>query len=232
MNIAIFLLSLIIFTLSYANKINSLKLLKRYVTFDKEAFENSLSEECRNEYENSEYNKCMPTIDLYNYKNACSDIQSEECQAFYKNPLKYYPICKDIPDFREMYQSIMIEILKQGLDIKCQTDESGNMCPFSIYLITDSDAVDVLKDQCESKKCTESLISVYQKLNMDQYAAYENSPYTSGSFTYQELNIKKNIISRLESEECQSLHTSSSTIAIKTNNFLLIVLLLLLLSLF
>jgi len=115
--------------------------------------------------------------------------------------------------------------LKQSLDIKCQINENGNLCPFSIYLITDSDAVDVLKDQCESKKCTESLFSVYKYLNMDQYAAYENSSYTSGSYTYQELNTKKSIISRLESKECQSLHTSnsSSTIAIKTNNFLSIV---------
>ena len=86
-----------------------MKLLKRYVTFAKEAFENSLNEECRNEYKNLEYNKCMPTIDLSNYKNACLDIQSDEYQAFYKNPLRYYPICKDIPDFSEMYQPIIMK---------------------------------------------------------------------------------------------------------------------------
>jgi len=165
----------------------------------------------------------MPTIDISNYRNVCSDIQSDECQAFYKNPLNYYTICKDIPYFREMYQPIMMQILKQGLYIKCQTNENGDLCPFSIYLITDSDTDDVLKDQCESKKCTESLINSYKNLNMDQYAALENSSYTSGSFTYQELNIKNNIISALKSEECQSLHSTSSTIAIKTNNFLLIV---------
>jgi len=65
MKLIILLLVLSVSTLSYANSINFLKLIKRSVTFDEEAFMNNLSEEFINELDNSEYNnECMP--EFYN----------------------------------------------------------------------------------------------------------------------------------------------------------------------
>jgi len=224
MKIITLLILLIFSVVSYANDINFLKLLKRNVVYDEEVFINSLSKECKNEYKNSEYNVCMPEINLSNYKNACSDINTEKCQSFYKDPLKYYPICKDIPEFNELYQQNIMITLKQSLDVACQTDENDDICPFSLYLVLktsndnsvddDTNNIDVLLDQCGSKKCTESLIKVYKDLKIDQYTALENSSYTTGSYTYQEINTKNDIISILESEECQSLHDTGDD----TNN--------------
>jgi len=143
---------LIFFITSYAHSIN---ILRRDVTLsDEETFWNSISEECRKEYENSEYMKCNPTINIINYKDACTDIKSESCQNFYNDPLKYYPICKDIPKFSELFHPNLIKSLLQTYSILCQTDENGDLCPFSLSLMTNSDNNDVLNDQCKSKICT------------------------------------------------------------------------------
>ncbi|ORX41569.1 hypothetical protein BCR36DRAFT_375194 [Piromyces finnis] len=194
--------------LIYANSINFLKLLKRDVAFDGDTFKNSISEECLNEYKNSEYNECLPTITLDNFKGECLKIQNEKCQKFYEDPLKYYPICGNFPAFKELYQPNMIKSLLQGYDIYCQTNENGDLCPFSI--------------------------NVYKEISKDQYTAYENSSFTSGNYSDQDLNELNHIISTLESEQCKSSHVSndnetSDSISIKINNILLISLSLLLL---
>ncbi|OUM58883.1 hypothetical protein PIROE2DRAFT_15758 [Piromyces sp. E2] len=179
------------------------------------------------EYENSKYNKCMPGLDLTNYKESCSDIESEECQDFYRDTLKYYPICKDLPDFREVFQPLVMELMLQGYESSCLTNEEGDLCPFSIFFMTDSqNTLDALHDQCQSKKCTDSLIKIYKDKNIDQYVAFENLPFSTGSFTYQELKAKDNILSVLESDECQSSHVTSNAITIATNNIFLIILIL------
>ncbi|ORX42846.1 hypothetical protein BCR36DRAFT_305742 [Piromyces finnis] len=220
--------------LIYANSINFLKLLKRDVTFDGDTFKNSISEECLNEYKNSEYNECLPTITLDNFKGECLKIQNEKCQKFYEDPLKYYPICGNFPAFKELYQPNMIKSLLQGYDIYCQTNENGDLCPFSINVITKNDNIEILNEQCKSKKCTESLLKVYKEISKDQYTAYENSSFTSGNYSDQDLNELNHIISTLESKQCKSSHVSndnetSDSISIKINNILLISLSLLLL---
>ncbi|ORX41422.1 hypothetical protein BCR36DRAFT_588056 [Piromyces finnis] len=224
----------IILIVSVSSYANSVKFLRRDVTANnEELLKINLSEECRMEYENSEYIKCSPSITLTNYKDTCSDFKSEKCQNFYKDPLKYYPICKDSPIFAEIYQPTMIKTILQTYDTLCQTDENGELCPFSLHLMTNnSGGADVLNAQCKSKKCTESLIKVYKDVSIDQYATLESSSQTTGSFTYEDISAKNELISMLESNECQSLHSTSDTTTVKTNTTLLVLLSLLLLLFF
>lgn len=232
MKLIILLLVLTVSTLSYANSINFSKLIKRAVTFDEEAFMNNLSEECINEFDNSEYNiECMPEFTISNYKQVCQQIKSEKCQKFYNDPdkSKYYPICSKIPQYNEVFNPLVFKSAIQGLQLKCQFDENGELCPFSLYSITKTGADEVLDDTCKSSKCTEELLGVYKDTNIDQLAALEDTSFATGNLTYEELSVSKYIVSELESEKCQSQHATSNASYIKTNTSLLISLLLLLL---
>jgi hypothetical protein len=224
---------LIISFLSCANSIDLRNVLKREVTYDSKTFNNNISEECKIESKNSEYNECLPKITLDNYRINCLNIKSEKCQEFYKNPLNYYPICKNIPDFSNLFQPSMIKSMLQGYDIYCQTNENGDLCPFSINVLLKKDNIDILNDQCKSKKCTESLLKIYKDITIDQYTTFENQSVTTGNYSEQELNEAKEIISKLESNECKSSYefsnNSSDSTIVKYNNILLILMLILLL---
>jgi len=214
---------LICFILSFAKSLNVLNMLKREVSYNEETFKNNLGKECDEEYENSEYNECFPSgITLGNYKKACSLINSEKCQNYFKDPLSYHPICKNSPVFSELFQPNNIKTLLQSFEIICQTDEKNELCPYSIYSITKTGSDKVLHDQCKSKKCTESLIKVLKELSIDQLASIESSSFTDGSYTYDELNSKNTVISKLESDQCKSLHATSGAVTIKINYVLLL----------
>ena len=220
---------------SNANNINYFNLLKRKVEYNEDAFLNNLSPECKEEYLNSEYYiDCEPDIQLSNYKDICFKFNSEKCQTYYENPLNYYPHCKENPEFSKMYQPILLKSMKQSYDLICQTDEEGNLCPFSIHTITKTGGAEVLLDQCKSKKCTESLINTYKNVDLDQLLAFEELSSTSGNVSYNELNSMKNIVTVLESNTCKSVQAkaSSDTVTTINNNCLIIFLSLLLIFLF
>jgi len=233
MKLIYLLLTLTISTLSFANSINFLKLIKRDVTYDEEAFLNNLSEECRTEYENSEYNnKCMPDITLVNYNNSCSDVDSEKCKTFFSDPLKCFPSCQNIPEFKELFQPAIMKTYQQSNKVFCQTNEKGELCPYSLSMMTKGGGINVLLDQCKSKKCTESLLEIFKDISIDQFTVFENSTYTTGNFNYNELNLVNQYISILESKKCQYLHVTSDASHININTSLLISLVILLLLLF
>jgi len=205
------LLILIAAVSSYASSINFSKLIKRNISFDEESFLNSLSKECREEYENSEYYKdCESSLTLTNYKKVCSDIKSEKCHNYFNDPLKYYPSCKGNSAFEEMYQPLMVKTQIQYYELTCQTDENGDLCPFSLSLITKQSGSGVLQEQCKSKKCTESLHEIVKDFKVEQFGAAEEQSFSTGSFSFDELNVMKDIASILESAECKSAHAMSS----------------------
>jgi len=226
------LIVLIMTFLACANSVNTLNILKREVTYDDEAFKNNLSKECKEELEKSEYAECEPIITLTNYKNACSALNSEKCQNYFKDPLNYYPICKSNPVFNELYQPNILKSLIQLYDIYCQTNENNELCPYSLFALTKSGGNDALRDQCKSKKCTDSLLKVYKDMSIDQYASFENTTYATGNYNYEEITAMNDVISALESDDCKSQHVTSNTIAIKINTIPLISLSLLLLLIF
>ena len=227
------LLSLTISTLSFANSINFLKLIKRDVIYDEEAFLNNLSKECRTEYEISEYyNKCMSDITLVNYKNSFSDTESEKCKIFFSDPLKYFPSCQNIPEFNEIFHPAINKTYQQSNKIFCQTNEEGELCPYSLSMMTKGGSINVLLDQCKSKKCTESLLEIFNNISIDQFTVFENSTYTTGNFNYNELNLVNQYISILESKKSQYLHVTSNASHINIDASLLIFLVILLLLIF
>jgi len=233
MKYSILLIFLLIFTLSHSNLINFSKIMKRTVTFDSDSFENSLSEECKTELDNSEYSICIYEIELDNYKNMCEENVKRKCRDVYENPFKYFPICKNNINFYENYQPVLMKSIIQDKKLICTTDEKGKICPLSLYrLRQNGDKIEAIFDNCKSKKCTESVINVFKDIDIEQYITYENLSITTGSFSYHELNSMNNLISILESDKCTSLHDTSSTINIKINNILLISSLLLLIFIF
>jgi len=212
---------------TYANSINYFNLVKRKVEYSEDAFLNSLSPECKEQYVNSEYYiECEPDIQLSNYKDICSKVNSEKCQTYYENPLNYYPLCKENSEFSKLYQPILLKSMKQSYDLICQTDEEGNLCPFSIHTITKTGGIEVLYDQCKSKKCTDALINTYKNVDLDQLLAFEELSSTSGNVSYNELNSMKNIVAVLESNTCKEVQAKATSDAITTaNNNSLIILL-------
>jgi len=214
----------------YANSINIPNLLKRGVNFDPSAFSNSLSKECIEEQTNSEFNECLTTININNYKQICNNIKTEKCQKFLDNPLEFFPICKQSPEFAELFQPTLVKTLKTAFEVSCQTDENGDLCPLALMTIRQEAAPEALDDTCKSKVCTESAINSYKKIDIDQMASYENLSTTGGSYSYQELNSIKKILSKLESNECKAQYESNSssiTTSTKLGTSLLIAVLLL-----
>jgi len=220
MNTNIFYITLLIFIITNVKSTNISKLLKRNVEFDEEALNNSLSEECLEEDQNSEYSVCISPITLNNYKQNCPIINSKKCQTFYNdsNPTKYFPICSKNPQYNEILQPNIIKSIKQNFEINCLTDENNNLCPYSLYLIVKGDNSGVLDDNCKSKKCTESIIKILKETNIDQLAAYENLSSTSGTFSYESLTSTNSLISKMESDKCKSSHITSNTSGAIVNN--------------
>lgn len=208
----ILLLNLIVITSSYASSIVFPTILRRDVSVNQETLLSNFSEECAEEDKNSEYSiECMSPVTINNWKQTCSNIYSEKCQKFYidEDKTKYYPICSKIPQFNELFKPLVFKNIVQKLELNCQTDENNELCPFSIYGITQTGGDKALDDTCKSKKCTEELLNIYKNVSMDQLAAYENLSYTNGSLSYEELSVAKRLVSELESEECKSKHVTS-----------------------
>ncbi|ORX58403.1 hypothetical protein BCR36DRAFT_580031, partial [Piromyces finnis] len=65
-----------------------------------------------------------------------------------------------------MFQPLVFKSAVHGFQLKCQTDENRDLCPYSIYLITKTGADEVLVDTCKSKKCTEDLLKVFKDTNI------------------------------------------------------------------
>ncbi|ORX83499.1 hypothetical protein BCR32DRAFT_291985 [Anaeromyces robustus] len=237
MNINSLYIILLITIISRVNSTNISKLLKRDVEFDAEKFNNDLSEECLEEDRNSEITiNCIPVFSLSNYKEKCASIKSELCQNFYKDPnlTKYYPICSKYPQYKEYFQPDIFDFFKQNYELSCLKDENDNLCPISLHKLTNGDFSGALEDNCKSKKCTESAIKILKNINVDQFAAYENLSFTTGTFSYETLNIHNSLISKMESDECKAMHSNnndndtSNANSIKINNNILLIMLVLL----
>ncbi|ORX77896.1 hypothetical protein BCR32DRAFT_282767 [Anaeromyces robustus] len=70
---------------------------------------------------------------------------SEECLEEQLNTeYNYFPVCKDDPIIKEMYQSVLMETLKLFYELECQTDENGDLCPIALSTIFNNYSPDVL----------------------------------------------------------------------------------------
>ncbi|ORX63472.1 hypothetical protein BCR32DRAFT_251565 [Anaeromyces robustus] len=226
-NLKLFFCLIIFMSSNLAYSLN----IKRNISFEEDKFFEGLSKECSEEQDNSEYNECMEEITGENYKQVCSTFNSEKCQKFFNNPLDYFPICKDDPKIKEYYQPSIMNYFTIHYGLICLTDENDNLCPFGLAVITKSGANEFVEDTCKSEKCTHSTIELCKKVTTDNLLSVESSSLTNGSYTYDELNSYKNVIKKLESDECRTQHVTSNANTIKNNSLLISLLLLLLLLL-
>jgi len=244
MKIISLLFILLLFISSYANSIMFSSIFKR----DDIDNDFSLSQECLEEELNSEYsNECMSTmVNISNYKEKCFIFKSEKCQTFYNDSdlSKYYPICTQDEQSKKIYNRMVFQTLIINVLSKCYTDENDELCPLSLFRITQPNTpIDysvVVDDTCKSKKCTESFIEYLSKKTLESYSAFEELD-SNHKYSYNDINMPKQIISKLQSNECRSMHNTGKTdnignssntsdaIINKTNNILLISLFLLLL---
>ncbi|ORX76747.1 hypothetical protein BCR32DRAFT_283857 [Anaeromyces robustus] len=141
-------------------------------TIDKYKLSDSLSNDCIEEEKNSEYNVCIPNMTIGNYKESCLNIKSEKCQKFYSDPdkSKYFPICSKNPLYNEYLQPLVIEYIENVLESQCFTDENGDLCPYSIYAITNTGGR-IFTENCKSKKCTELVKDAFKKISMEHLSA-------------------------------------------------------------
>jgi len=200
----------------------------------------NVSQECYEEDINSEYsNECMSTmVNISNYKEKCLIFKSEKCQTFYNDSnsdlSKYYPICTQDEQSKKIYNPIVFQTLINNVKSKCYTDENEELCPLSLFRITQPnipiDYSTVIDDTCKSKKCTESFIEYMSKKTLESYSAYEEVN-TNHKYSYNDINMPKQIISKLKSNECRSMHATSNAITFKNNDIILFSLLLLFLIL-
>ncbi|ORX87222.1 hypothetical protein BCR32DRAFT_264421 [Anaeromyces robustus] len=203
-NIFNYLLICLIIVISSNAKIITNHFLKRTVTYDNSSFEEGLSQECIEEHDNSEYMECMPVDkDLDVFKQGCLKIKTEKCQNFFKNPLEYFPHCKNFPKIQEYYSTNLMKALLIFYELKCQTDENGNFCPIAEALIKGEGDV---SNTCKSKNCTDTAIKSFQQMDEEFYMALQNTPFSSGSWSQEEINESKNMVKVLESDNCRSQH--------------------------
>lgn len=133
------------------------------------------SEACITEMTNME--KCISQkITKENLNIVCEASKSPDCQEFYSNPMSFLPSCQN---FNELITTSS-QIFNNSLSLMCETDESGNICPFTEYELTTSnggmigsnnlnpngetnpidnntinnnDAMNAVKNTCSSAKC-------------------------------------------------------------------------------
>ena len=207
-------------------------LLKRNIAFSQESVEeflNQLSEECLEENFNSEYNECFPSITLANYKESCAPISTEKCKAVYKNHFDYYPACKNDPVYQEMYNPVIFQNSIDSYNLVCKFDETGSICPFSLAALKKDYNGEIIQDTCKSKICSDALTEYLNSTGADVFGSLEESQFTTGNFSYNEMQSFKKLAEQLDTDECKAAHAKSGAIAVRNNTVLLVSLSLLLL---
>eukprot|EP00833_Pecoramyces_ruminatium_P010977 jgi/Orpsp1_1/1185009/evm.model.c7180000091935.1 len=144
----------------------------------------------------------MTQVTLKNYKETCLSFKSEKCQNFYKDPLKYFPICGDNPEIKQQYHPILLETAQLLYELKCQTDEKGELCPTALSsILHGNNNIFVLDDTCKSKICTESAIKIYKSFDKQLFSNLDILSATNETYSYSDLTKYKKIIKILESDE-------------------------------
>jgi len=69
----------------------------------------------------------------------------------------------------------------------------------------------VIDDTCKSKKCTESFIEYINKKTLESYSAFEELD-SNHKYSYDDINMPKQIISKLQFNECKSMHITRQII--------------------
>ncbi|OUM62505.1 hypothetical protein PIROE2DRAFT_11197 [Piromyces sp. E2] len=112
-------------------------------------------------------------ISKENIKTVCAAAQSAQCQQFYSNPMSFVPSCQNVNSLI----TTSADIFRNSVSVMCETNETGELCPFTEYEVTvgltniikankkksqlaeqqmNEAVLNSIKKTCESPKCTEA----------------------------------------------------------------------------
>ncbi|KAG4085504.1 hypothetical protein H8356DRAFT_1435310 [Neocallimastix lanati (nom. inval.)] len=182
-----------------------------------------MSEACKTEMINIE--KCISSeITKDNINLICTTSKSNECQQFYTNPMSLTPSCQNISELI----SVSTKIFSNSLSLMCETDEEGNICPFTEYEIVASDplnslysnmensanadGLNAIKNTCTSEKC-KAATKKYLQFIIDNNNSVSKTIELNYKFTsFQNTNVEvinnlKRYIEFLNGNECKNATT-------------------------
>ncbi|OUM70123.1 hypothetical protein PIROE2DRAFT_56996 [Piromyces sp. E2] len=168
--------------------------------------------DCRAEFLN--YRDCVKGIDndFHSFENVCEIVNSDKCKKFFEDPITIHEACNTELRMKNVLENIK-RYYDNGVNYYCQKDEKENLCPgaeqaimiLEKYQNNDiSDSIQILKNSCVSKACTNASINFIDYILTDSrdfneffIKRNETVPYTDN-----ENNVFKETLSYLKSEQC------------------------------
>jgi len=125
------------------------------------------SEKCISEL--TKFKNCIVTATKENLDSACNSYNTNECQAFYSNPLETAPSCENDVIIGTIFKS-SIDIISLDLKFKCQKDENGKACPLAEVDLNNENASgevisEAVKNSCKSRICRENALDILEYVN-------------------------------------------------------------------
>lgn len=176
---------------------------------------------CKNEMLQVE--KCLSQrITKENLIGICTAAKSELCQQFYTNPMGIVPSCNN---FKSLI-TISANVFSNSVSLMCETDENGNICPFTEYeifasnngnnnAVMNNNALNAIKYTCVSNKCTIATRKYIQYLIDNNEIVIQiisaNYRFSNIEDANREVMNSLNIfMSILNSDDCKSLHNEDN----------------------
>lgn len=207
------ILSLLAITSTYSLSINknlirrseNNKYIKRSVNVNVNRNALNISLECRNDIsKSSEYKECSDIkFTKADYDYLCSNLNSQKCQNFYKDPLSYIPNCKNDQEIVDLLSKPMMETNKASISFMCTKDSEGNICPAAEASLNGKNIdAEAINETCKSKECIKGLSEMLKATvkNIDAIELLSISTGKAGTTK----KIFSALLTSLESEQCVS----------------------------
>jgi len=176
---------------------------------------------CKNEMLQVE--KCISQrVTKENLNSICTAAKSELCQQFYTNPMSIVPSCNN---FKSLI-TISANVFSNSVSLMCETDENGNICPFTEYeifannngnnnAVLNNNALNAIKYTCVSNKCTIATKKYIQYLlnNNDIVIQIISANYRFSNIedaNREVMNSLNIFMSILNSNDCKSLQSEDN----------------------
>jgi len=159
-----------------------------------------------------------PTINTY--EQLCPIVESEKCQQLYTDPFKLIPSCQDVPIISTFFQSSLLDDLRHHLNLSCQKDEAGILCPFSEIMLNKISKIlnpitveqynKAKESTCQSQICREATFNAYSHITTTT-KAFENLSLPFNIPEFDDVVIdKQELANYLDSEECKDMSGAST----------------------
>jgi len=189
------------------------------VTLGNDSLSNS---ECKKNI-NKIYEPCMNTnINKSNVENECSIYKSEQCQNMFKYGITSLKGCENYPDVVKSLYTTLFEVHSNQLNIFCEKDLSGNLCPVGEFLLNNpknkEPPMSEILATCQSKSCTEKTLKLYtsylESLDIIKDSLISINQPTKKINETESKNLYLSYIDALKSDNCTNQASTESSDAI------------------